>query len=384
MTEFIITREDWSLYRKAEIDAQRHREKVYEAVRQRLPEIVTEESIILSNGQRIVRVPLRSLEEYRFRFNYSKMRRVGQGNGKTQVGDLVFPGQMRGQGKRAGEEPGFDYYEAEVTLDEIAGILFEELHLPYLKPDRKMQTATEALEFSDIRKKGLSTNIDRKRTLLAVLKRNALRGKPGFHAIRPEDLRFRTWSPRIFPEASAVVFAMMDTSGSMGPFEKYIARCFFFWTIRFLRTKYQNVEVVYLTHHTEARETTEEEFFQKGESGGTRCSSVYRLALEIINHRYPPADYNVYAFHFSDGDNLNTDNDLCVSLVQELLQVANLVGYGEIEGPYYYTSTLKTAYRAINHSRFVTVTLRDKADVYKALKTFFGPEPCQREGTFSK
>lgn len=369
--DFTITREDWSLHRKGELDARRHQEKVREAICRRLAEIVTEESIILSNGQRIVRVPLRSLEEYRFRFNYNKMRRVGQGNGKTQVGDLIITGRPRGQGKGAGEEPGIDYYEAEVTIDEIANVLFEELCLPDLKSDRKMQAAVDALEFSDIRKKGLSTNIDRKRTLLAVLKRNALSGRPGFHDIRPEDLRYRTWNPRISSEAGAVVIAMMDTSGSMGPFEKYIARCFFFWTVRFLRTKYQNVEIIYLTHHTEAREVKEEEFFQKGESGGTRCSSVYRLALEIINQRYPPDDYNVYAFHFSDGDNLNTDNDLCISLVQELLKVTNLVGYGEIEGPYYYTSTLKTAYRAINHPRFVTVTLRDKKDVYKALKTFF-------------
>lgn len=378
--DFIITRENWSLYRKGELDAQRHREKVREALRQRLAEMVTEESIILSDGQRIVRVPIRSLEEYRFRFDFNKMWRVGQGNGKTRVGDPIITGRLRGQGKGAGEEPGIDYYEAEVTIDEIAAVLFEELCLPNLKSDQKTQAAVSAFEFSDIRKKGLSTNIDRKRTLLAVLKRNALSGRPGFYHIRPEDLRYRTWNPRISSEAGAVVIAMMDTSGSMGPFEKYIARCFFFWTVRFLRTKYHNVEIVYLTHHTEAREVKEEEFFQKGESGGTRCSSVYRLALEIINHRYLPVDYNVYVFHFSDGDNLNTDNDLCISLVQELLKVTNLVGYGEIEGPYYYTSTLKTAYHVINHPRFVTVTLRDKGDVYKALKTFFGRQQSWNEG----
>lgn len=170
------------------------------------------------------------------------------------------------------------------------------------------------------------------------------------------------------------MFAMMDTSGSMGPFEKYIARCFFFWTVRFLRANYHNVEIVFLAPHTEARETTEEEFFSKGESGGTRCSSVYKLALEIIAERFAPDDYNIYAFHFSDGDNLSTDNDLCIDLVQELLEVANLVGYGEIEGPYYYTSTLKTAYKVISHSHFVIATLRDRRDVYKTLRTFFAKE----------
>ena len=207
-----------------------------------------------------------------------------------------------------------------------------------------------------------------------MLRRNAIKGRPGFDGIHPEDLRFRTWNVRALPESSAVVFAMMDASGSMGPFEKYIARCFFFWTVRFLRANYHNVEIVFLSHHTEARETTEEEFFRKGESGGTRCSSVYKLARKIIAERFPPDDFNIYAFHFSDGDNLTADNDLCIDLVQELLEVANLVGYGEIEGPYYYTSTLKTAYRAISHPRFVIATLRDKGDVYKTLKTFFARE----------
>ncbi|MEW6572373.1 MAG: sporulation protein YhbH [Bacillota bacterium] len=369
--DFTVSREDWTLHRKGEIDARRHQEKVREAVRQKLPEIVTEESIILTDGRKIVKVPIRSLEEYRFRFDHNKRWHVGQGDGKSRVGDLVLPRRPQGKEKGAGEEPGVDYYEAEVTVDEIAGIVFEGLSLPHLEPRRRPRMVADAVHFWDIRKTGLSTNIDRKRTLLTVLRRNAMKGNPGFHGIRPEDLRYRTWNVRTFPESSAVVIAMMDTSGSMGPFEKYIARCFFFWTVRFLRANYQNVEIIFLAHHTEARETTETEFFSKGESGGTKCSSAYRLALEIINERYPPGDYNIYAFHFSDGDNLNTDNDLCVELVTDLLKVANLVGYGEIEGPYYYTSTLKTAYRVIDHPRFVMSTLRDKGDVYKTLKTFF-------------
>lgn len=369
--DFTVSREDWTLHRKGEIDAQRHQEKVREAVRKKLPEIVTEESIIYTDGRQIIKVPIQSLEEYRFRFDHNKMQHIGQGDGKTKVGDQVLPRRLQGKGKGAGEEPGVDYYEAEVTIDEIADIVFEELSLPHLESRRSPRMVSDTVEFSDIRKTGLSRNVDRKRTLLTVLRRNALKGRPGFYGIRPEDLRFRTWNVRTFPESSAVVLAMMDTSGSMGPFEKYIARCFFFWTVRFLRANYQKVEIVFLSHHTEARETSEDEFFRKGESGGTRCSSAYRLALDIIAERFPPSDYNIYAFHFSDGDNLTTDNDACVKLVTDLLKVANLVGYGEIEGPYYYTSTLKTAYRVIDHPRFVISTLRDKGDVYKTLKTFF-------------
>jgi hypothetical protein len=371
MTDFTVCREDWSLHRKGDTDAKRHREKVKEAVRSRISDILTEEDIVLADGHKVLRVPIRSLEEYRFRFNPGKVQHVGQGNGKLGVGDLVAARRFLGKGRGAGEEPGFDYNEAEVSIDEIAALVFEELSLPHLEPRREAGVMTEAADFTDVRKKGIWSNIDRKRTLLTLLRRNALKGNPGFNGIRPEDLRFRTWNVRRAPETGAAVIAMMDTSGSMGPFEKFVGRSFFFWMVRFLKANYQNVETVFLAHHTEARETTEEEFFRRGESGGTRCSSVYRLALDVISQRFLPHDFNVYAFHFSDGDNLTSDNELCVELVQKLLQVTNMVGYGEIEGPYYYTSTLRNAFRVIDHPRFVMVTLRDKTDVYKSLKTFF-------------
>ena len=116
----------------------------------------------------------------------------------------------------------------------------------------------------------------------------------------------------------------------MGEFKKYIARSFFFWMVRFLRTKYDNVEIVFISHHTEAREVTEEQFFTQGESGGTVVSSAYQLALDIIGARYRPTDWNIYPFHFSDGDNYYSDNEEAVRLADELIQTCNLFGYGEI------------------------------------------------------
>jgi len=204
------------------------------------------------------------------------------------------------------------------------------------------------------------------------IRRNAVEGT-GDIAIKPDDLRFKTWDEDIRYQSNAVVIAMMDTSGSMGPFEKYIARSFFFWMVRFLRTKYQNVNILFLAHHTVAKEVTEEEFFTKGESGGTRCSSVYELALEIIQTRYSPEDYNIYPFHFSDGDNLPSDNGKCLELVRKLLDFCNIFGYGEIEGLYYNSSSLMSVYRKINDEKFTSVLIKDKTGVYPALKTFFKP-----------
>ncbi len=370
----IITREDWSLYRKGEIDRARHREKVREAIMRNLADIVAEESIILRDGHKVLKVPIRSLEEFRFRFDVGRQKHAGQGGGNSKVGDVVFSEPAGGGqgGKGAGSEPGVEYYEAEITVDELAELLFEDLGLPNLKDKKKASIAADYVEFKDVRKKGASGNIDRRRTIKEAIKRSAQSGAPGLLGIKPEDLRYRTWEVTKREESSAVVLAMMDTSGSMGPYEKYIARSFFFWTVRFLRTVYHNVEIVFLSHHTEAKETTEEEFFARGSSGGTRCSSVYKLALEIIGQRYPPEDYNIYAIHFSDGDNLASDNENCVKLVEELLRVCNLVGYGEIEGPYHYSSTLRTVYQRIQNPRFVSVSIADKSGVYPALKRLFG------------
>jgi uncharacterized protein len=215
-------------------------------------------------------------------------------------------------------------------------------------------------------------NLDKRRTIKENIKRNAAKGDPHFHDVLPDDLRFKTWDQRIEYQSNAVVIAMMDVSGSMGEFEKYIARSFYFWMVRFLRTKYQNVRIVFISHHTEAKEVTEEEFFHRGESGGTQVSSAYELALHIITERFPPSEWNIYPFHFSDGDNLPWDNDLCVQLVNKLMALCNLFGYGEIrEGYRGSTSTLMSAYNKIRDPKFVAVTISDKKEVYPALKKFF-------------
>ena len=163
---------------------------------------------------------------------------------------------------------------------------------------------------------------------------------------------------------------MMDTSGSMGIWEKYMARSFFFWAVRFLRTKYKSVEIRFVAHHTEAKEVSEQDFFSKGESGGTICSSAYRKALEIIDSEYPPEEYNIYAFHFSDGDNLTSDNPRCVKLIDELSKKINMFAYGEVN-QYNRHSTLMSAYKNVQNEKFRYHVLKQKADLYEALKTFF-------------
>jgi sporulation protein YhbH len=372
---YIVSQEDWSLHRKGFEDQLRHQEKVKEAIRKNLPDLISEESIVMSDGKQIVKVPIRSMEEYRFRYNFNKGKHVGQGNGKSKVGDVLARENGKaqkglGKGQGAGEQAGVDYYEAEVSIEELENILFAEMELPNLKRKETEEFLVEDIQFNDIRKKGLMGNVDKKRTLLQAIKRNALSGRKGKARITIDDLRFKTWEEKKVPHSNAVVIAMMDTSGSMGMFEKYIARSFFFWMVRFLRTKYEKVELAFIAHHTEAKEVTEELFFTRGESGGTICSSAYRKALEIIDSRYPPERYNIYPFHFSDGDNLTSDNERCVGLVKQLMEKCNLFGYGEVN-QYNRHSTLMTAYRHMKDPKFMHYVIREKGQVYDALKHFF-------------
>ncbi len=388
-SRFSISREDWSLHRQGQLDQERHLEKVREAIKNNLTDIVSDESIITSDGSRIVKVPIRSLNQYRFRYNWDKQQHAGQGPGDSQEGQVIARDGSAarkgpGKGTGAGDEPGEDYYEAHITVDELGELIFEDLGLPHLDPKKQPDLTARKYTWEDVRKTGIQSNIDKKRTIMEAMKRNLMAGRPPLQGFSRQDLRYKTWEVKYEPQTSAVVLAMMDTSGSMGEFEKYIARAFFFWMVRFLRTKYDNVNIHFLAHSTEAREVTEEEFFTKGESGGTRCSSVYALALKLTEQQYPPNLYNIYPFHFSDGDNLSSDNEQAVDLVRQLLERCNLFGYGEIDATggtpaYYRSSTLSALYeREIQHPRFISCIIREKAEVYKALRTFFNPDLDQQ------
>jgi sporulation protein YhbH len=380
-----IQRNDWSLQRKGIIDQDRHKERVKEAIKKNLGSIVSNEAIILSDGKRTVKVPIRALDEYKFRFDYRKRKHVGQGDGKTRVGDILArenqPGQGQGSGSgQPGQDAGGEYYEAEVNIDEIAALIFEDLQLPFLEEKAKRAVQSKTTHFNEIRRTGVMANLDKRRMILENIKRNAREeGRARFGDVKKEDLRFKTWEENLRYESNAVVLALMDVSGSMGEFKKYVARSFFFWMVRFLRTKYDNVEIVFISHHTEAREVTEEQFFTQGESGGTVVSSAYQLALDTIASRYRPQDWNIYPFHFSDGDNYYSDNEEAVRLADELIKTCNLFGYGEIgeEGASSYrrsSGALLSIFndRLKNKERFVGVRIDDKEDVYPALKQFFG------------
>jgi uncharacterized protein len=253
-------------------DRLRHRQKVREAIRNNIADIIAEESIIGKDHNRIVKVPIRGVKEFRFVYGENAPG-VGQGgDGELQPGQSVGKGKDGAQGHQAGDRPGVDYYETEVTLDEIIDLMFEDLELPDLdrKHLRQMEVERQYRQ-KGYRKKGIRVRLDKKRTARSRVKRKKAAQRinvPGLRSERfpfhKDDLRYHHTVTETRRESNAVVLCIMDTSGSMDTMKKYLARSFFFLLYRFLCTRYQNVEIVFIAHHTEAREVTEDEFFPQG------------------------------------------------------------------------------------------------------------------------
>ncbi|MAE68027.1 MAG: hypothetical protein CMJ18_27575 [Phycisphaeraceae bacterium] len=361
-------------------DRLRHRQKVRQAIRENIADIVAEESIIGQSRDRIIKVPIRGIREYRFVYG-SNQSGVGTGDGDAQPGQKVGKGD--GDGKQqgpgpAGDQPGVDYYETDVSLEELIDIMFEDLELPEMERKRLRQTMAERISRrKGYRKVGIRVHLDKKRTAIQrIRRRKASRHDHGtddddarfpFHR---DDVKYRRMMPKPQLQSNAVVLCIMDTSASMDTVKKYLARSFFFLLYQFVRTRYQNVEVVFIAHDVAAREVSEQEFFSKGESGGTMISSGYRKALDVIGDRYHPTLWNIYAFHCSDGDNWGEDDASAVKAALELCEVANLFGYGEIKPrqTMYVQSSMYKTYEKIKVPNFEKLVIHKKEDIWPGFK----------------
>ncbi len=372
----------WDLRRRGLKDSIRHDKRVREAIKHNLKELIAEETIITSDGQKMVKIPVRYLDQYRFIFDRATNGR-GVGQGQGNVGDVIAGDGEESAPGQAGDQPGEAIYEAEISLDELTRMMLEDLALPWLEKKQKDQVKTQAWRFEDIRKKGSLANLDRRRTLKQTLKRQATKGKPKVGKIVDDDLRYRI--PDLHEEfhSNCAVYLLMDRSGSMTTEKKYITKSFFFWMVRFLRLKYRTVETLFIAHDTEAAIVPEKDFFTISNSGGTMCSSAYALALDHITKHHSPKRWNNYVFHFSDGDNFADDNARCLSIVKDLMNVTTMVGYGEVNyneffassaGRSYYGtsqwSTLLREFKAVEHPRFMAVAIEKREQVYEALREF--------------
>lgn len=365
-------------------DRLRHRQKVRQAIRENIAHIVAEESIIGQGRDKIIKVPIRGVKEYRFVYG-DNAPGVGAGDGNSQPGQVVGKAGDKGRGDgRGGDQPGVDYYETDVTLEELVEIMFEDLQLPDMERKKLREVLAERTsKRKGYRRVGIRVHLNKRRTAIARVRRKvASRRAAAVEAVEErfpfhrDDIRYRRLRHDMKPQSNAVVLCIMDTSGSMDIMKKYLARSFFFLLYQFVRARYHNVEVVFIAHHTQAREVSEEEFFHKGESGGTYISSGYMKALEIIQARYDPSLWNVYAFHCSDGDNFPNDNTAAMNAAKELCEVANLFGYGEIKplNSSHYEDSMLQLFKSIGSPNFHSMLIERKEDIWSSFKVFLERE----------
>ncbi len=375
---------------RAAEDRRRHRQLVEQSIKKNIGQIIAEESIIGQSGNKKIKIPIRSLKEYQFVYGKDKPG-VSTGTGDEQRGDVIGRKNQNGRGlgnQGAGNDPGEDIYETEITLEELINYLFEDLDLPFMERKRIAELETISKQKpSGYLHKGPPPRLAKKKAVMEKIKRRqgAKRNEPEMvpteapekeekerFPFREEDLRYRRIREERTPESNAVVICIMDTSGSMDQTKKYLARSFYFLLDQFIRLKYLNVELVFIAHTTEAAIVNEDEFFHKGESGGTYISSGYEKALQIIEIQYPPSLWNIYTFHCSDGDNWDEDNAKTLELAEKLCQSCNLFGYGEIMTG---TSTIRRLFQnSIKASNFALVTINSREDIWPALRNMLAQE----------
>jgi len=320
-------------------DHARFKEIVRGRIRANLKRYVQKGEMIGRRGGDLITIPVPSIDLPTLRHGRRQQGGVGQGEG--EVGTVLAPGATDpAAGHGAGDAGGEHALEVDVTLDELAGLLGEELRLPRIQPRGDKRLLTTRVSYTGVHSTGPESLRHFKRTYKQALRRLIAAGTydPQRPVVVPQrdDKRYRTWRRITEPHAAAAILYLMDVSGSMGDEQKELVRITSFWIDTWLRSNYRGLESRYVVHDAVAREVDRETFFHTRESGGTMISSAYRLALEIMRRDYDTSRWNIYLFHFSDGDNWSADDTrACLELLSsELLPRTNQFAYGQVDSPY--------------------------------------------------
>jgi sporulation protein YhbH len=378
-------------------DRSRHKKKIEKAIREGITDIIAEESIIGQDGKKRIKIPVRGIKEWQFIYGDNEgQKKVGSAPGHDlEEGQVVKKGKekTKGSGGKAGKDKGEETYEVEISLDELAEYLFDSLNLPDLDKKKFKNMLSSKPKRHGTRTNGIRPRLDKKLSAIERIKRKAAARSAGNIEINPDngeevfpfhenDLRYHFIKNKPKEATNAVVFFMMDVSGSMTKDIKYVARSFFFILYQFLRYKYENLEIVFISHTTEASEVDEDSFFKRIESGGTYVSSAPNLALEIANERYHPSSWNVYAFHCTDGDNWGEDNLKAQKAFRELADICQMVGYFEIllgtskgEWNEDVDKTLWGHLLKMKHDNFKMNILKSVTDIWPTFNKLFGGLP---------
>ncbi len=348
-------------------DHARFRKIVRGSIKKNLRQYITKGEMIGKKGGKFVSIPVPQIEIPRFRFGKNEGGGVGQGDGEE--GESV-----RGE---AGDREGTHILEVEVSLDDLAAIMAEELELPRIEPRGRMEIEEHRDRYTSLRRTGPESLRQFKKTYTAALKRQIASGiydreNPVVVPIR-EDRRYRSWRTVEQPESSAVIIYMMDVSGSMGDEQKEIVRLESFWIDTWLCSQYKDIETRYIIHDAVAREVDRETFYATRESGGTKISSAYELCADLLDREFPVTEWNIYPFHFSDGDNWGGgDTEIALSILREkLLPVANQFSYGQVKSLYGTGQFIKDLReKAKDEENLVLSEIGSKDEIYESIRDF--------------
>lgn len=403
----------------------RAREELKRAVKEQIKSV----GIADVGTERNVSMPTRGVGEPTFQPNSStgERERVLPGNREYSPGDRLRKPQGGAGGKGgAGLGEDEDDFQFVLSRDEVLDLFFEDLALPDMVKLSLKETLTFKSQRAGFATSGTPNNINIGRTMRnshgrrIALRRpkqteidaltaeiEALEKKHGRPAqerlsmLRAElewlerrrrrvpfidtlDIRFNRFEQQPLPNASAVMFCLMDVSASMGEREKDLAKRFFVLLHLFLKRRYERIEIVFIRHTDEAREVDEETFFYSTQSGGTMVSTALEEMLRVIEARYPPSEWNIYAAQASDGDNISGDSERCISLLSAVMRLCQYYAYVEIiderESEIFARTdngtSLWRAYRTVDGEwpNFQMTRISKPADIYPVFRKLFSKQ----------
>jgi len=378
-----------SIADRSATDRARHKHKIERAIKDGIRDIVADESIIGQDGKKKIKIPVKGIKEYQFIYG-DNSKKVGSAQGKDikkgqKIGDANQ--KAKGDPQKAGNEPGEEMYEVEISLEELAEYLFNDLELPDLDKKKFKFLSADSLQRSGVRPYGIRPRLSKKDTIKRKIRRKKAAISSGTYDPESEerfpfhdsDLKYKHFKEKEKETSSAAIFFIMDISGSMSQAKKFISRSFFFLLYQFLNHKYENVEVVFIAHTTTAKEVSENDFFTLVPGGGTFISPSINLTLEVIEKRFNPDAWNIYAFHCSDGDNWTEDEEKTLVASQKLKDKCQLYGFCEImpeeeqrfwrrEG---FSKTYEN-YQPMVDKKFKLLNLESSNDIWPAFKKLFG------------
>ncbi|BBC39496.1 YeaH/YhbH family protein [Photobacterium damselae subsp. piscicida] len=405
---------------KSTVNRQRFLRRHKQQIKESIADAVNKRSITDVDSGEDISIPSRDISEPSFHQGRGGQRDVVHpGNDQFIPGDRIDRPQGgagqggSGEGQASPDGEGQDEFVFQISKDEYLDLLFEDLELPNLEKNQMNQIVEWKTFRSGYKSQGVPSNIAivkslqnslARRTAMSAGKRRQLREleqaldllfttepaqpleeariKEEIEVLRKKihsvpfidtfDLRYKNYERRPQPSSQAVMFCLMDVSGSMDQATKDIAKRFYILLYLFLNRTYKNVDVVFIRHHTQAKEVDEHEFFYSQETGGTIVSSALHLMDEIVKKRYSPDEWNIYAAQASDGDNWADDSPGCRELLNtEILPVTRYYSYIEITRRAH--QTLWREYEALqtSHDNFTMQNIRGVDDIFPVFRELF-------------